>query len=156
MYRTAKGFTFLRQGLVKKFFRDHNFILSVDGSCALMANMLVLLYGKAGIHLWVNRNNFPFTHFFFKYFTFGGNGIFAAIVVFVLLFVKFRLRLTLAAAAILAGLVAQFLKRVIFPGIVRPARFFENALYFVEGVSIHKSFSFPSGHTANALTVSFA
>jgi len=142
---------------MKKFFRDYTFILSVYGSLALLATLLVLLYGKADIHLWVNRYNFPFTDFFFKYFTFLGDGIFAAIFVIVLLFVKFRLSLTVATAAILAGLVAQFLKRVIFPGIVRPAKFFENeyALYFVEGVSIHKSFSFPSGHTASAFAVFF-
>ncbi len=142
---------------MKRFLKNYSFILMIYGVIALLATLLVFWKGKADIHLLVNRNNHFLADIFFKYITHLGDGLFAAILVVVLLFIKFRHSLTQAIAAVLAGLSAQLMKRLLFPGVSRPAGFFENEyeLYFVEGVKILKSFSFPSGHAATAFALFF-
>ena len=53
----------------------------------------------------------------------------------------------------LSGLIAQFFKRIVFYDYFRPVRAIgADHLNLIEGVDLHGSFSFPSGHS----TVSFA
>lgn len=123
----------------------------------IMSVLLLGIYGKATIHIFINETHHPVADQFFKYFTNLGDGIFAVILVLVLLFVHFKQSLVQSVAAVLAGLGSQILKRSFFTEVARPARFFENdyTLYFVEGVKIHRNFSFPSGHTATAFALFF-
>ena len=68
---------------------------------------------------------------------------------------KFRWSLYFLAAALFTLLATYLTKQILFHGIPRPIAFFEDSynLYLVEGVKIHRSNSFPSGHTTTAFAV---
>ena len=94
---------------------------------------------------------------FFKYFTHIGDGITVAVIVLAVSLIyrkKFVQYFTLGISTFaISGLAAQFFKRLIFYDIRRPVSVFgPEHLNLVEGVHMHGSNSFPSGHS----TVSFA
>ena len=112
----------------------------------------IFLYSKSEIHIFLNQFHSPFFDNIFKYLTFIGDGIFIIIISVILLFIRFRYFLYSIISYLFSGLFVQIFKRLIFPNVERPIRFFNNVydLYLVEGVKIHSSHSFPSGHTATA------
>ena len=55
---------------------------------------------------------------------------------------------------IISGISSQFLKHFVFHSNKRPSHFFSNdQMNVVEGVNLHSSFSFPSGHTTAAFSI---
>jgi len=142
---------------MKLIWKNSSWVLVLYTGITMLLLYWVLVYGKATIHIFINEHHHPWADLFFKYITHLGDGIFAALLILFFLLIKYRYSLIQASAAILAGFGAQLMKRVFFPHVDRPARFFEGSyeLYFVEGVKIHKSFSFPSGHTATAFALFF-
>ena len=112
----------------------------------------VLLYPKADIHLFINKFHSPFFDALFRYSTHLGSGFVTAAVVVVLLFINIRYSFILASSAITSGILVQFLKHRVFPGLDRPVAFFDNIaeLYVIQGVDMHTHFSFPSGYSATA------
>ncbi len=142
---------------MKFIWKNSSWAIASYACITLLLLFFVQQFGKADIHIFINEQHHPAADFAFKYITHLGDGFFAAILILFFLFVKFRYSLMQLTAAVLAGIGAQVMKRVFFPGVARPARYFENSydLYFVEGVEIHKNFSFPSGHTATAFALFF-
>lgn len=130
--------------------------------CIFLLVLLPVLFvlPKGSIHLYINSLHAPTYDFIFKYLTFLGDGWMPVILSVVFLFISIRKSVFFLLSGLLAGIFAQFFKRVVFPDIVRPIKFFEgiNELYLVEGVKIHGSYSFPSGHSATifALCLCFA
>lgn len=122
----------------------------------LLAGITLLTSDKTTIHLGINEMHSPFADVFFKYWTYVGDGVFVAvagILIAVLLFPRYKwLPFWFGATTlILSGAAAQLLKRLVFADALRPSAFLsEHSLYFVEGVQIHASHSFPSGHTTAA------
>lgn len=119
----------------------------------ILLGVVLLAYPKGTLELWVNKN----MHFdtFFFWITYLGDG---------LLYVFFSLALGVknkrwAVFALICyavtGLFTQFLKVMIFSDMPRPSAFFgENVpLRYVEGVEIHSSNSFPSGHATSAFSL---
>lgn len=98
----------------------------------------------------------PLADFFFKYWTYVGDGVFvgvAGIIIAVVLFPRYKWTPLWfgALTLMLSGAAAQLLKRLVFEDAMRPSVYLsEHTLYFVEGVQIHASHSFPSGHTTAA------
>ena len=121
----------------------------------LVCGYFLLSFSKADIHIWINQHNSPFADTFFKYASSMGEGWVIAPVCIVLLFIRFRYALMAIASSILAPLLTQFLKRVVWPDSPRPKIFFQSIydLHFVEGVHLHSSHSFPSGHTTGAFAL---
>lgn len=119
--------------------------------------IILLVFSKSEIHLFINQYHSTFFDFFFKIYTNVGNGIVPVVLVVILLFISIRKALMLGIASSLAGILAQVFKRFIFPDELRPKLFFENIanVYFVPGVNMYSHHSFPSGHTATAFSVFF-
>lgn len=117
----------------------------------------LMFYTKSAIHLYINSFHTISADFFFKNITHLGDGIFGGLVSLGLFFVSYRWGLTMLMSNILAGITAQFFKRVVFSGSARPSTFFEDTtpLHFVEGVQLHGFNSMPSGHTATAFGLFF-
>lgn len=116
----------------------------------LMTGIVFLaLYTKDQIHLahngWYNSG----ADIFYSNFTHLGDGLVFAPAAIILAFVRWRYLLGLVVVALLVLLVTGFLKKVVFEGEPRPAKYFENKaeLRLVEGTEIHHWNSFPSGHT---------
>lgn len=98
--------------------------------------------------LWLDR--------FFMLVTNLGDGLFSLMVVIVLLLWRKRKKAIILLVAFLSsGLIAQIMKRTI--QMPRPLAFFEQTgfdyPYFVNGINLHGSNSFPSGHTTSAFAL---
>jgi membrane-associated phospholipid phosphatase len=142
---------------MKSLLRNNRWVLATYFLFLVIGLVLVQLYGKADIHIFINRNSNQTTDFIFKYFTHLGDGIFAVIIALALLFIRFRESIMQLLGFVLSGLFTQLLKRFVFSGMPRPIAYFEGIydLHLVEGISIAKYNTFPSGHTATAFALAF-
>jgi membrane-associated phospholipid phosphatase len=116
---------------------------------------LMLRYGKGPSHMLVNQWHSPTADTFFKYITHLGDGALFAVVIIVLAFVKFRWAFYELLAALMTLIFVYITKQLIFNGMPRPTKYFENeeVLHLVEGVKMHAWNSFPSGHTITAFAI---
>jgi membrane-associated phospholipid phosphatase len=116
---------------------------------------VLLLVPKAGIHLWINAQHSISGDILFRYLTWFGDGIMPFILGLIYCIFSFKRGLVIILSGTLAGIIAQFFKRIVFPEVSRPVRYFEGIceLRLVEGVEIHHAFSFPSGHAATAFAI---
>lgn len=140
---------------MRKLFIDLKYYFIV---CLLFIGMSffgVLTYGKLNFHLIVNQYNSYFQDIFYKYFTNVGDGLFAVLILLILLFlVKIRVFFIGLFSFLLSGLVCQLMKKIFFVNQLRPTKFFSSEqLHFVEGVVLRTNNSFPSGHSTTAFAI---
>ena len=124
----------------------------------LVLGGLITCNEKAELHLWLSSAHTAVGDVFFKYYTMVGEWVPFAVAGGLLLY-RYRAALLVLVAQLATGLVAQVLKHVF--DMPRPKRFFadccpEVQLQVVEGVRLHASHSFPSGHTASAFALFLA
>jgi membrane-associated phospholipid phosphatase len=115
----------------------------------------MFLWSKVDFALMVNRWNSPFWDTFFRYYTwFGTFGVMAPII-FSLAFLRYRFALMATLSTLMAFLLTQFFKRVIWYDAPRPKVLFAgyNDVHYVNGVHLHAWHSFPSGHTCGAFAL---
>jgi len=139
---------------VKQLFREKSVIFLLLPFLMAMA-FLIIKYGKGPSHLLVNQWNSPSADVFFKYVTNLGDGVVFAVVIIALAFVKLRWALMELAAALFTMIFVFVTKQLLFNGMPRPTKYFENTetLHLVEGVKMHAMNSFPSGHTITAFAI---
>ncbi len=119
----------------------------------------LILYEKAEIHIFINSFHNSFFDFFFKYWTYLGDGLFAVLIIIILLFIQYKQAIITTVSFLLTALTVQILKAIIENP--RPKFFFQYFyegnynLYFVDGTDPGNLFSFPSGHSASAFTIFF-
>ncbi len=132
-------------------FRKDPFLIGV-ASFWVIAIIIVLFFSKAEIHLFSNQFHSPFFDGFFKNITFLGDGVIIVIVAVVLALFRVRYGVFVLATYLGSGVFVQLMKRVLFSDVLRPKGYFKEIaeLYFVPGVDVHTSKSFPSGHTTSA------
>ena len=135
---------------LKKYIQSNYFFLGPYLFIILLLVPYFILITRLSGHLAINSFHSALLDLFFKYITWFGDGITPFIVAFIFLFVSFRKALILAASGTLGGLIAQIFKRFVFSGVKRPYGFFKEwpGFHFVEGIHMHSSHSFPSGHAA--------
>jgi membrane-associated phospholipid phosphatase len=117
---------------------------------------LILQEDKGAFLLLLNHNHLPTLDKIFGLTNNFGEALFYVVILVSLLL--YRLRYSILGALILLqiGIVIQFLKMVVFHDVVRPMLYFQAKgipLYFVDGVTINRYYSFPSGHTATAFAM---
>jgi membrane-associated phospholipid phosphatase len=113
----------------------------------------LIVFTKAQIHLYINSYHSDFFDVFFKYLTNLGNGIFLPVLLLILLvWGKFRDGLYLVSVFLIAGILVQLLKHLVFHDMARPIKYFGETvhLHLVNGVDQLCCNSFPSGHSATA------
>lgn len=139
---------------MNKIIKSNYYFFSFFLIYLIILGSLISAFPKGGLELWINDNNSPFLDFFFKYYTFVGDGIFYAIVCVALFFYKKIYALLGLICFAVTGLSAQLFKKIIFKGVPRPKAFFnDDSLHFVDGVNIALHNSFPSGHTTTAFSM---
>ena len=121
----------------------------------LSGSLLIAAVPRLELHVLLNSGHTRSLDTFFRLLTFLGNGWFAVIFSLFFLFIRFRYFFMLIGSFCVSGLMAQFLKRVVFPEILRPAAFLDQmpGLALVPGIDLHHTLSFPSGHTTTAFAV---
>ena len=122
---------------------------------AIATGILILVLGKNGSFQLINNNHNEITDQFFKYFTHYGDGVMWAPLAVFCFFFKRKYFIVVLAAAIISTLLAQFLKRIVYPDELRPISYLsENfPVHIIDGVTMRRSHSFPSGHTTTAFTM---
>jgi membrane-associated phospholipid phosphatase len=115
----------------------------------------ILAHGKKPLHLFVNQFHSPFWDTFFKYFTNIGDGLFAGVILFILLFfINIRNVFIGLATFLISGFISQFLKKAAYFDELRPSKSFgPNELHYVPGELLHFYNSFPSGHSTTAFAI---
>jgi len=135
---------------VKQIFKS----LSLYGIAYLVLLMYVLgllyAYPKVELHLWLNSWHTDLLDTFFKYYSMMAEWPFYVLGLLPLLWRKKGITLFYAVCELCGGVVVQILKHLF--SAPRPIMVFENypdlVLPLVEGVNLHHSNSFPSGHTS--------
>jgi len=144
---------------VKQLFKNNLYFFIPYIISVFLVSVILVLYNKAEIHLYINSYHTSFFDFFFKYWTHTGHGFFAVFITVLLLFFRYRWAIISAVSNILIGIVVQLLKRKVFPDYFRPKSWFKQfyesdySLYIIEGAEPGSAFSFPSGHTATAFGI---
>jgi len=122
----------------------------------LIAGLILIIRCEKGeVLIWINENQSSFLDLFFKYWTYLGDGLAFAVLIFVSLMISYYRVITVVVAIISQTIVMQIFKKFLFNDTVRPKLFFEhfNDFHQVTGIDIHSYGSFPSGHTATAFTI---
>ncbi len=119
--------------------------------------VLWFITDKVGMHLILNGFHTPTLDIFFKYFTQVGGWVPCAVGGILLLLKKWRIAAIILAGQLVATLITTPLKHIFRA--TRPSVILsELGINFpvVEGVDLHSTLSFPSGHTSAAFAFCFA
>ena len=137
------------------FVKENVLLFSGLVAWLLIGGITLLWFDKVDIHLYINKQHSAWADVFFKYATHLGDGLFGSAVVLLLLLFRFKLAISTLIAFAGSGLFTQVLKRQIFDDHFRPSKFFADIadLHFVEGVALHSSYSFPSGHSTASFSI---
>ena len=129
------------------------FILAII--IAIGTGVLILVLGKNGSFQLINGNYNEIADQFFKYFTHYGDGVMWVPLGLFCFFFKRKYFIAVLAGAIISTLLAQFLKRVVYPDELRPISYLSESfpVHQIAGVEMRKLHSFPSGHTTTAFTM---
>ena len=112
---------------------------------------------KIGFLLVLNAFHTPMLDTFFKYFTYVGAWVPCAVAVVLLIFRKWKIASVILVGQLVATLITTPLKHIIRAK--RPSAILSDlGINFpvVEGVDLHSTLSFPSGHTSAAFAFCFA
>ena len=121
----------------------------------LLGGIVLILFPKTEIHLFINQYHNPFFDLFFKYLTWLGSGWSVALLFLLLLIKHKREAVIYLAGNLLITLTIQSLKHFIFNDMLRPVAYFKDIhpLYLIPGETMHLYNSFPSGHSATAFGI---
>ena len=122
---------------------------------AIGTGTLILVLGKNGAFQLINSNYNEIADQFFKYFTYYGDGLMWAPLGIYCFFYRRKYFIAVVAGVIISTILAQFLKRVVYPDELRPISYLSEIfpVHVVDGVIMRKTHSFPSGHTTTAFTM---
>ncbi len=129
------------------------FILAII--IAIGTGVLIIVLGKNGSFQLINGNHNGIADQFFKYFTHYGDGVMWVPLGLFCFFFKRKYFIAVLAGAIISTLLAQFLKRVVYPEELRPISYLSESfpVHQIAGVEMRRLHSFPSGHTTTAFTM---
>ena len=142
---------------MKAFLKDNRLFFFLFAIVFTGLGVALLFTEKATLHLWLNSCHTGFGDCFFRYYSYIAEyGIY--IIAFVLMFWKLGASLYMLTSEITGGIIVRILK-LIFKA-PRPKVFFDltsnpDALPIVEGVRLHNSNSFPSGHASTFFVLFF-
>lgn len=140
---------------MKSAFHEVKLFISIHAIVLVASIVVIFTTEKNDLHLWFNQFHHPFFDQVFKYATHLAEGISIGFMVFIVLIFKVRYAIAGLIGIVASGMTTQFLKRVVFNDYYRPVKVFDGIanLHFVDGVSLHKAFSFPSGHSTAAFAL---
>ena len=122
---------------------------------AIGTGILILTLGKNGAFQLINSNHNEIADQVFKYFTHYGDGLMWVPLGIYCFFYRRKYFIAVVAGVIISTILAQFLKRVVYPEELRPISYLSEIfpVHVVEGVTMRKVHSFPSGHTTTAFAM---
>lgn len=139
--------------MTKEFLRTPFVTLTIG--LVIMLAYPILFFPKGELVILINTHHHPAADLFFKYFTHVGDGAVLAVLLVLLLFYNYKLSLITAFSIVFQSVLVSVFKRWLFQGLPRPTVFLGDDItwHFVDGVDVHGSNTFPSGHTATAFAL---
>lgn len=140
------------------FLRRNSVFLTLCLMLIVALGICLLYIPKAELHLFLCDRHTPILDTFYKYYTQIGEWV-PYIVCIALLFYKAGWAAFTLSGTLLSGLVTQILKHIV--NAPRPLTYFSTncpdiQLPLVEGVTMSRFYSFPSGHTTTFFALFFA
>ena len=122
---------------------------------AIATGIAILALGKFGTFQMINGNHHPVADKFFKYFTYYGDGLMWIPLGLFCFFYRRKYFITVVAGVVISTILAQFLKRIVFPDDLRPITYLSETfrVHVVDGIIMKKAHSFPSGHSTTAFAM---
>jgi membrane-associated phospholipid phosphatase len=138
--------------MTKDFFRSPFFAFCL--AMLLVLAYPILVISKGEIVMLINEHHHLSLDYFFKYITHLGDGTVMAIILIGLLFYSYKLSILTAFSIIFQSILVSIFKRLLYKGLERPTAFIDGFDWqFVDGVDVHGSNTFPSGHTTTAFAL---
>lgn len=132
------------------------YFLFLAGLFFITVFITILITDQVALHSRINQFHFPAADIFFTYFSYLGDGMFAALLIIAGWFYNKDFAWRLLLAFLVTSLLVWVLKNFLFPGFSRPLGVFEKEglpLHLVKDVTVHKLHSFPSGHSTTAFMI---
>ena len=122
---------------------------------AIGTGIFILTLGKNGAFQLINSNHNEIADQFFKYFTHYGDGLMWAPLAIYCFFYRRKYFISIVAGVLISTILAQFLKRVVYPEELRPISYLSEIfpVHVIDGVTMRKVHSYPSGHTTTAFAM---
>lgn len=122
---------------------------------ALAVAIFLFLHGKQDSFLIINGYYHPTLDIFFQYITFLGDGLIYIPIALYCAFYNRKYLVAVIAGILIATILTQFLKRVVFADELRPISLEAHNIIIrkIEGIPMHREHSFPSGHTSTAFSM---
>lgn len=122
---------------------------------AIGTGILILVLGKNESFQLINSNHNPVTDQFFKYFTHYGDGLMWVPLGIYCFFYRRKYLIAVVAGVLISTIISQLLKRVVYPDELRPIGYLSEIfpVHIVDGVTMRRAHSFPSGHATTAFTM---
>jgi membrane-associated phospholipid phosphatase len=138
-----------------RIIRDYRLGFVLYALFLLSGILLVVSIPRLELHVLLNSGHSRWLDILFRMITWLGNGWFAVIFSLLFLFIRFRYFFMLIFSFVVSGLMAQLLKRFVFPDVLRPAAYLDQmqGLERVAGIDLYHTLGFPSGHTTTAFAV---
>lgn len=134
--------------------RNQYFFVPFIAWLAIGATLQIVFFTKEELFIGVNKVHTPFLDYLFTGLTYLGDGLaFGALLAILLVMRKFRLFFMGGITLLLVAIVVQVIKHQFEAP--RPMAYFTDVslIHTVSWVRVHKSLSFPSGHTATAFAM---
>ena len=115
--------------------------------------VLMLIFTKEELYFAVNHRHAVFTDVFFANITVLGSGLACILISVIVMLINFRKGFLLATSYLLTVSFSQTIKNLVKEP--RPHLFFAkklNGIYFIKGVVLLNTYSFPSGHSVSAFS----
>src|SRR5215210_1376999 len=108
----------------------------------MVAAVFILIYGKNDSFLVINKYNSPSFDYFFRYYTFLGDGIIWIPLFLYVLLLKREFLIAIIAGLIICTILTHFFKRLVFPDELRPIGVLTDKVRTIPGLHINRSNSF--------------
>lgn len=141
--------------VIQKLIFDNKYFIIPFVLCVALTSIFLGIWGNDRMFLYLNRYYSDSADILFLNLTNLGDGIVAAILVIILLWVSYRESLTFLAITLILLVITTLLKNYIFPEMDRPLEYFRSSeiLRIIKGYDPPKLSTFPSGHAATAFSV---
>lgn len=145
---------------MKHFIKQHFIYIGLYLLLFIVLGYVLLTNDKFDIHRWINKRvTNDVTGMLFSYLTHIGDGVFAILLILIMMFFSIRNAMYILLSYVGASLVTTILKNLVYADYYRPYFMFKyytgDKLNLVDDVEILSKFSFPSGHATSAFAVFF-
>jgi len=114
----------------------------------------ILVIPKGEVVMLINVHHSSSLDFFFRYITHFGDGAVMAVLLIGLLLYSYKLSILAAFSIVIQSIIVSIFKRWLLKGLERPTAYLDTFdWHFIDGVQVHGSNTFPSGHTTTAFAL---